>query len=120
MFVDLYKKGKVYRGVRVSGMGSQRIKSALSDEEVIQKKSTPRLWPMCAMPYNEPTNIVTIATTRPETFGRYCCFQHPDDERYQHLKFGTQIVPLNRIVPIILDEHIDIEFGTGALKVIGT
>jgi valyl-tRNA synthetase len=117
VFVDLYNKGLVYRGVRMVNWDPQ-AKTAVSDEEVIYKEEQSNLY---HVRYRiEGTNQwVTIATTRPETIlGDTAICVHPNDERYAHLKGKKAIVPLvERSVPIIFDEYVDREFGTGALKV---
>ena len=117
VFVDLYNKGKIYRGVRMVNWDPKGL-TALSDEEVIHKEVNSKLY-YVRYAIQGTDEYITIATTRPETIlGDTAVCVHPDDERYQHLKGKSAIVPLvNRIVPIIFDEYIDIEFGTGALKV---
>ena len=117
VFVDLYNKGKIYRGVRMVNWDPRGL-TALSDEEVIHKEVNSKLY-YVRYAIQETEEYITIATTRPETIlGDTAVCVHPEDERYQHLKGKSAIVPLaNRIVPIIFDEYIDIEFGTGALKV---
>ena len=117
VFVDLYNKGLIYRGARMVNWDPKR-QTALSDEEVYHKDVTSKFY---TVKYQiEGTNeFVTIATTRPETImadAAICV--HPEDERYAHLKGKYAIVPLvNRAVPIIFDDYVDKEFGTGALKV---
>lgn len=117
VFVDLYKKGHIYRGVRMVNWDPQGL-TAVSDEEVIYKESNSKL---VYVKYKiEGTNeFVTIATTRPETImGDTAVCVNPSDERYSHLKNKNIIIPLvNRVVPIIFDEYVDAAFGTGALKV---
>lgn len=117
VFIDLYKKGHVYRGTRMVNWDPSAL-TAVSDEEVIMKETTSRLF---YVRYQiEGTNdYLTIATTRPETIlGDTAVCVHPEDERYAHLKGKRVIVPLvNRSVPVIFDEYVDRAFGTGALKV---
>ncbi len=117
VFVDLHKKGLVYRGVRMVNWDPQ-AKTALSDEEVIYKEVQSKLY---YLRYKiEGTNdCIVVATTRPETIlGDTAVCVNPNDPRFAHLKGKKVIVPLiNRAVPIIMDEYVDIEFGTGALKV---
>jgi valyl-tRNA synthetase len=117
VFIDLYNKGEIYRGVRMVNWDPQGL-TAVSDEEVIHKETNSKL---VFVKYKiEGTNdYVTVATTRPETImGDTAVCVHPDDERYKHLKGKNVIVPIvNRSVPVIYDDYIDLEFGTGALKV---
>ena len=118
VFVDLHKKGYIYRGERMINWDPS-AKTALSDEEVIFKEVNSKLYHIRYQIAGSEDEYVTIATTRPETIlgdTALCC--HPDDERYQHLKGKKAIVPLvNREVPIIFDEYVEMEFGTGCLKV---
>jgi valyl-tRNA synthetase len=123
VFVDLYKKGMIYRGKRMINWDVV-AKTALSDEEVIRKETKQKLY---YLKYNvinaDNTPLgdggITIATVRPETImGDTAICVHPNDERYKYLhgKFAT--IPLiNRRIPIITDEYVTMEFGTGALKV---
>lgn len=117
VFIDLYNKKQIYRGVRMVNWDPQGL-TAVSDEEVIHKETNSKL---VFVKYKiEGTNeFVTVATTRPETImGDTAVCVHPDDERYKHLKGKNAIIPIvNRVVPIIFDDYIDLEFGTGALKV---
>ncbi|RXR19437.1 valine--tRNA ligase [Flavobacterium amnicola] len=116
-FVDLYNKGQIYRGYRMVNWDPE-AKTTLSDEEVIYEERQGKLY---HLKYQiEGTNeFVTIATTRPETIlGDTAICIHPEDERYFHLKGKKAIVPIcNRVIPIIFDEYVDMEFGTGCLKV---
>ncbi len=117
VFVDLYKKGKIYRGKRINHW-DPAAKTSLSDQEVIYKEKPSKLYHL-KYRIEGTEDYVTIATTRPETIlgDTAVCF-HPEDERYTHLKNKKVIVPLiNRAVPTIFDEYVDMEFGTGALKV---
>ncbi len=117
VFVDLYQKGKIYRGVKMINWDPQAL-TALSDEEVIFKESNSKL---VYIKYQiaGSDEYITIATVRPETImGDTAICVHPEDPRYAHLRDAKAIVPLiNREIPIIFDEYIDMEFGTGALKV---
>lgn len=117
VFIDLYNKGQIYRGVRMVNWDPQGL-TAVSDEEVIHKEASGKL---VYVKYQiEGSNeFVTIATTRPETImGDTAVCVNPNDERYQHLKGKNVIVPVvNRVVPLIFDEYVDPAFGTGALKV---
>jgi len=117
VFVDLYNKGYIYRGVRMVNWDPQG-KTALADDEVIHKEVNSKLY-YVEYKIDGEENTVTIATTRPETIlGDTAVCIHPDDERYTSLHGKTVIVPLvNRSVPIILDEYVSMEFGTGCLKV---
>ena len=152
VFIDLYNKGQIYRGVRMVNWDPQGL-TAVSDEEVLYKEvnsklyyvrykiestntpqpskgglsSAPSVESMSdgkVLPLGEDlggvvADWITIATTRPETIlGDTAVCVHPDDERYKHLKGKRCIIPMvNRSVPIIFDEYITMEFGTGALKV---
>ncbi len=117
VFVDLYNKGKIYRGVRMVNWDPQ-AKTAVSDEEVIYKEERSKLYFVNYRIEGEEGHI-TIATTRPETIlGDTAVCVNPNDPRYHHLKGKKVIVPLvNRVVPIIEDEYVDMEFGTGCLKI---
>ena len=117
VFVDLYNKGLIYRGVRMVNWDPQAL-TAVSDEEVIYKESHGKLFYLRYYVEGEDKYIV-VATTRPETImGDTAVCVHPDDERYSWLKDKRVIVPgVGRVVPIIMDEYVDREFGTGALKI---
>jgi valyl-tRNA synthetase len=116
-FVDLYNKGLIYRGYRMVNWDPE-AKTTLSDEEVIYEERNGNLYYL-SYPIEGSDEKVTIATTRPETIlGDTAICINPNDERYTHLKGKKAIVPLaNRVIPIIEDEYVDIEFGTGCLKV---
>ncbi len=117
VFIDLHKKGMIYRGLRMVNWDPVAL-TAVSDEEVIHKEENSRLYYMTYQIEGSKESL-QVATTRPETiFGDTAVCVNPDDERYQHLKGKKVIVPLvGRAVPIIFDDYVDIEFGTGALKV---
>ena len=117
VFIDLYNKGLIYRGVRMVNWDPQ-AKTAVSDEEVIYKEEQSNLYHV-RYKIEGTDEWITIATTRPETIlGDTAICVHPEDERYSHFKGKKAIVPLvERPVPIIFDEYVDREFGTGALKV---
>ena len=117
VFVDLYRKGLIYRGHRMVNWDPE-AKTTLSDEEVIYEERQGLLYYL-SYSIEGSDEKVTIATTRPETIlGDTAVCIHPDDERYQHLKGKKAIVPIcNRVIPIIEDTYVDIEFGTGCLKV---
>ena len=118
VFCDLYRKGKIYRGVRMVNWDPS-AKTALSDEEVIYKESQGKLYYLRYKLEGTDRNII-VATTRPETIlGDTAVCLNPNDPRYADVPEGARvIVPLvGRSIPIIRDEYVDIEFGTGALKV---
>ena len=118
VFCDLYNKGKIYRGVRMVNWDPS-AKTALSDEEVIYKESQGKLYYLRYMIEGSDRYLV-VATTRPETIlGDTAVCLNPNDERYKDIPADAKvIVPLvGRAIPIIRDEYVDIEFGTGALKV---
>ena len=118
VFVDLYNKGKIYRGVRMVNWDPS-AQTALSDEEVIYKESQGKFYYLRYKIENSDRTLI-VATTRPETIlGDSAVCVNPNDPRYADLPADARaIVPLvGRSVPIIRDEYVDIEFGTGALKV---
>jgi len=117
VFVDLHNKGLIYRGVRMVNWDPS-AQTALSDEEVVHKEVNSKLYHI-AYKIEGSDEKLTIATTRPETIlGDSAICVNPNDERYTHLKGKKAIVPLvNRVIPIIFDEYVDMEFGTGALKI---
>ena len=117
VFVDLYNKGLIYRGYRMVNWDPE-AKTTLSDEEVIHVERTDTLYYVNYQIENQD-DFVTIATTRPETIlGDTAICVNPNDERFQHLIGKNVIVPIcNRIVPIIADDYVDMEFGTGCLKI---
>jgi len=116
-FVDLYNKGLIYRGYRMVNWDPE-AKTTLSDEEVEYVEKQGKLY-YVNYKVEGTDDVLTIATTRPETIlGDTAICINPNDERFTHLKGKKAIVPIcNRIVPIIEDEYVDIEFGTGCLKV---
>ena len=131
VFVDLYKKGLIYRGARMINW-DPAAKTALSDEEVEYKDVTGKLYyikyeiveegqPMTddRRPIGYNRQFITIATQRPETImGDVAVCANPNDERYTHLKNSKVIVPLiNKEIPVIFDEYVDKDFGTGILKI---
>ncbi len=117
VFVDLYNKGLIYRGYKMINWDPE-AKTNISDEEVIFKEQQGRLFYL-KYKIQGSEDFVTVATTRPETiFGDVAVCVNPNDERYHALKGKKLIVPIvNREIPIIEDEYVDIEFGTGALKI---
>jgi valyl-tRNA synthetase len=118
VFIDLYKKGKIYRGVRMVNWDPEAL-TALSDEEVLHKEVNSKLFYVRYKIAGSEDQWLTIATTRPETIlGDSAICINPNDERFKHLHGKQAIVPIaNRTIPIIQDEYVDMEFGTGCLKV---
>lgn len=118
VFVDLYEKGYIYRGVRMVNWDPEAL-TALSDEEVNYKEVNSKLYHIRYKIEGDTDEWLTIATTRPETIlGDTAICINPNDNRYKHLQGKKAIVPLiNRTIPIIFDEYVDMEFGTGCLKV---
>ncbi|SHN12721.1 valine--tRNA ligase [Mucilaginibacter sp. OK098] len=125
-FIHFYKKGLIYRGVRMVNWDPQG-KTAVSDEEVIRKEVNQKLYYIRyavkseskSNEENNPSDFLTIATTRPETImaDAAICI-NPNDERYLHLHGKRVLIPLiNREIPVILDEYVTMDFGTGCLKV---
>lgn len=116
-FVDLYNEGLIYRGYRMVNWDPE-AKTNISDEEVIFKEQNGKLYYL-KYQIEGTEEFLTVATTRPETiFGDVAICINPNDERYTHLKGKKVIVPIvNRVIPIIEDDYVDIEFGTGALKI---
>lgn len=117
VFCDLYEKGLIYRGVRMVNWDPQAL-TALSDEEVIYKEEQSHLFHLRYKVEGDDRYIV-VATTRPETIlGDTAVCVNPNDERYGWLKGKRVIVPLvGRAVPIIMDDYVEMDFGTGCLKV---
>jgi valyl-tRNA synthetase len=118
VFIDLFQKGKIYRGVRMVNWDPEAL-TALSDEEVNYKEVNSKLFYVRYQVLGETDQWLTIATTRPETIlGDTAICVHPEDERYQKLIGKTVMVPLiNREIPVIADTYVDKDFGTGCLKV---
>ncbi len=116
-FVDLYNKGLIYRGYRMVNWDPE-AKTTLSDEEVIFEERQGKLY-FLNYAIEGSEDYLTVATTRPETiFGDTAICINPNDERFSHLKGKKAIVPIcGRVIPIIEDEYVDVEFGTGCLKV---
>jgi len=117
VFIDLFNKGLIYRGFRMVNWDPQ-AQTTLSDEEVIYEERQGNLYYL-NYKIQDSDEVITIATTRPETIlGDTAICINPNDERYTHLKGKKAIVPLcDRVIPIIEDEYVDTEFGTGCLKV---
>ncbi len=118
IFVDLYKKGKLYRGLRMTNWDPS-AQTVLSNEEVIYKEEQSNLYYLRYKIEGTEDEWITIATVRPETIlGDSAIAVNPKDERFSHLVGKSAIVPLiGRSIPIIADRYVDIEFGTGALKI---
>ncbi len=118
VFIDLFNKGHIYRGVRMVNWDPQAL-TALSDEEVIFKDTPGKLYYIKYTVEGEKGKYVVIATTRPETMlGDTAVCVHPSDQRFRNIKGKHVVVPLiNRRIPVIEDEYVDMEFGTGCLKI---
>jgi valyl-tRNA synthetase len=118
VFIDLFQKGKIYRGVRMVNWDPEAL-TALSDEEVLYKEVNSKLFYVRYQVVGQTDQWLTIATTRPETIlGDTAICVHPEDKRYQQLIGKTVLVPLiNREIPVIADAYVDKDFGTGCLKV---
>lgn len=117
VFVDLYNKGKIYRGFRMVNWDPE-AQTTLSDEEVVYEERNGHLYHLKYV-LEDGSDFITIATTRPETIlGDTAICVHPEDSRYTHLIGKKVIVPIvNRAISIIADDYVDMEFGTGALKI---
>ena len=117
VFVNLYDKGLIYRGYRIINW-CPHCRTALSDAEVEYSEDAGHFWHI-RYPVKDSDEYVTIATTRPETLlGDTAVAVNPEDERYTHLVGKTLILPLvNREIPVIADEYVDKEFGTGCVKI---
>ena len=118
VFVDLHNKGLIYRGKRMVNWDPVSL-TALSDEEVIFKEVDSKLYYVTYKLNDKSGNGITVATTRPETIlGDIAICVNPTDERYIHLIGKKVLVPIiNRIIPVIADEYVTADFGTGALKI---
>ncbi len=118
VFVDLHKKGKIYRGLRMTNWDVEAL-TALSNEEVIYRDEHSQLFHIRYDIEGDSNEGIIIATQRPETIMADTAIAvHPDDERFKHLIGKNALIPLiNRSIPIIEDTYVDIEFGTGALKI---
>lgn len=117
VFIDLYKKGKIYRGVRMVNWDPS-AKTAVSDEEVVYKEVNSKLYHV-RYQIEGSDDFLIVATTRPETIlGDTAICVNPNDVRYANLEGKRVIVPIaNRSIPIIQDDYVDMEFGTGCLKI---
>lgn len=118
VFVDLYKKGLIYKGKRIINWDPMQ-QTALSDEEVIYEEKKDKLYFLKYPVINEKDKYVVIATTRPETMlGDTAVAVNPNDQRYTYLAGKKIMLPIvDKAIPVIMDEYVDMEFGTGALKV---
>ncbi|MEJ6588679.1 MAG: valine--tRNA ligase [Crocinitomicaceae bacterium] len=118
VFIDLFNKGKIYRGVRMVNWDPDAL-TAVSDEEVLHKEVNSKLFYVRYKVVGSQDEWLTVATTRPETiFGDTAICVNPNDERYKYLKGKRIHVPLtDREIPVITDEYVDTEFGTGCLKI---
>ncbi len=118
VFIDLFNKGKIYRGLRMVNWDPEAL-TALSDEEVLHKEVNSKLFHVRYKIADTDDQWLTIATTRPETIlGDSAICVNPNDARYANLKGKKAIVPIcGREIPIIFDDYVDIDFGTGCLKV---
>ncbi len=116
-FVSLYKEGLIYRGYRMVNW-CPASKSAISDEEVIYKSSNGKLW-YFKYPVKNSKEVIIVATTRPETMlGDTGVAVNPNDDRFKHLIGKKVILPIvGREIPIFADDYVDMEFGTGAVKI---
>lgn len=117
IFVDLYNDGLIYRGERLVNW-DPALETAISDDEVELKETKGNLWHI-RYPLSDNSGELVVATTRPETmFGDTAVVVHPDDERYQSFIGKKVLIPLtDRLIPVIADEHVKKEFGTGCVKV---
>ncbi len=118
VFVNLYDKGLIYKGNRIINW-CPKCTTALSDAEVEYEEQPGHFWHIRYPIVGEPGRYITVATTRPETMlGDSAIAVHPEDERYQDLVGKTCLLPLvNREIPIVADEYVDREFGTGCVKI---
>jgi valyl-tRNA synthetase len=118
VFVKLYQDGLIYRGKRLVNW-DVKLQTAVSDLEVIQEEENGYLWHIAYSLANNPQEKLIVATTRPETMlGDVAVMVHPDDKRYKKLIGQKVMLPLvNREIPIIADDYVDMEFGTGVVKV---
>ena len=118
VFVDLFNKGKIYRGVRMVNWDPDAL-TAVSDEEVLHKEVNSKLFYVRYKVEDTQDEWITVATTRPETiFGDTAICVNPKDDRYKNLHGKRIHVPLtDRTIPVVTDEYVDVEFGTGCLKI---
>ncbi len=118
VFVDLYRKGRIYRGKRMTNWDPE-AKTVLSNEEVLYQEENARLFHIQYLLADDPTQGIVIATQRPETImADVAVAVHPEDERYKAWIGKQVLIPLiDKAIPIIADTYVDREFGTGALKI---
>jgi valyl-tRNA synthetase len=118
VFVDLHKKGKLYRGLRMTNWDPE-AKTVLSNEEVIHREENSQLFHIKYNLVDDPNDGIIIATQRPETImADVAIAVHPEEEKYKHLVGKMVLIPLiNKPIPIIADSYVDREFGSGALKI---
>ncbi len=118
VFVDLFQKGRIYRGKRMTNWDPE-AKTVLSNEEVIYKEENARLFHIRYPLADDPTQGIVIATQRPETIMADSAIAvHPEDDRYKHWIGKQVLIPLiDKAIPVIADTYVDREFGTGALKI---
>ncbi|MCB2376773.1 valine--tRNA ligase [Hymenobacter sp. BT635] len=118
VFVDLYQKGQIYRGIRMVNWDPQG-RTAISDEEVIAKDTVAKMYYLRYAVVGQDGQFITVATSRPETImADVAVAVNPNDERYTHLHGQKVRIPLlGREIPVILDEYVAMDFGTGGLKV---
>lgn len=118
VFVDLFRKGRIYRGKRMTNWDPE-AKTVLSNEEVIYREENARLFHIRYPLENDPAQGIVIATQRPETIMADSAIAvHPEDDRYKHLIGKRVLIPLiDKAIPVIADSYVDREFGTGALKI---
>ena len=116
-FVELHRKGKIYRGYRLVNWDPS-LKTAVSDLEVVRQEKDGLLWHI-KYPIEGTDDFITVATTRPETmFGDMAIAVNPDDKRYKDLIGKNIVLPfVGRKIPILADDYVDMEFGTGCLKI---
>ena len=116
-FVELHRKNKIYRGYRLVNWDPS-LKTAVSDLEVVRQEKDGLIWHI-KYPIENSDKFVTVATTRPETmFGDMAVAVNPNDERYKDIIGSNIILPfVGRKIPVIADEYVDMEFGTGCLKI---
>ena len=116
-FIQLYKEGLIYRGKRLVNW-DVKLQTAVSDLEVVQEEENGSLWHI-NYPLEKSDNFLTVATTRPETMlGDVALMVHPNDKRYKKYIGKFALLPLlNRKIPIIADDYVDSDFGTGVVKV---
>ncbi|NVK10862.1 MAG: valine--tRNA ligase [Gammaproteobacteria bacterium] len=117
VFVQLFEQGLIYRGKRLVNW-DPKLHTAISDLEVISEEEKGSMWHF-SYPLADGSGSITVATTRPETMlGDTCVAVHPDDERYQHLVGKMILLPIaNREIPIVADEYVEKDFGTGCVKI---